>query len=105
VLSCASSSSHPIVSLPFQIVRPVKYQLIADLYSSSKMGIEETEKGSPAVRTDSESPPSEVASQELINASGHVQELERNFSLLSMSAIAITTGNTWIAVGGTIVCF
>lgn len=69
------------------------------------MSINNTEKASPAVRADSESPPSEYAtSQELINASGHVQELERNFSLLSMSAIAITTGNTWVALGGTIVC-
>lgn len=40
---------------------------------------------------------------ELINASGHVQELERNFSLLSICAIAVTTGNTWIAQGGSVV--
>lgn len=36
---------------------------------------------------------------ELINASGHKQELERNFSLLSICAVAVTTGNTWIAQG------
>lgn len=40
---------------------------------------------------------------ELINASGHVQELERNFSLLSICAVAVTTGNTWIAQGGSVV--
>jgi hypothetical protein len=40
---------------------------------------------------------------ELINASGHVQELDRNFSLLSICAIAVTTGNTWIAQGGSVV--
>lgn len=40
---------------------------------------------------------------ELINASGHKQELERNFSLLSICAVAVTTGNTWIAQGGSAV--
>jgi hypothetical protein len=40
---------------------------------------------------------------ELINASGHRQELERNFSLISICAVAVTTGNTWIAQGGSIV--
>lgn len=41
---------------------------------------------------------------ELINASGHRQELDRNFSLLSICAVAVTTGNTWIAQGGSVVC-
>ena len=36
-----------------------------------------------------------------INASGHRQELDRNFNLLSICALAITTGNTWVALGGT----
>ena len=40
----------------------------------------------------------------LINASGHHQELERNFSLVSMCSYAITAGNTWVSLGGTIVC-
>lgn len=39
----------------------------------------------------------------LINASGHRQQLERNFGLMSVIAYAITAGNTWIALGGTIV--
>lgn len=38
-----------------------------------------------------------------INASGHRQELHRNFGLLSICGVAITTGNTWVTVGGTIV--
>lgn len=42
---------------------------------------------------------------EVVNASGHKQELERNFSLLSICATAITTGNTWTAAGGSIVSF
>jgi hypothetical protein len=41
---------------------------------------------------------------EVLNASGHKQELERNFSLLSICSIGITTGNVWAALGGSIVC-
>ncbi|KAF1998599.1 putative choline transport protein [Amniculicola lignicola CBS 123094] len=40
---------------------------------------------------------------EVLNASGHKQELQRNFSLLSICAIGITTGNVWAALGGSIV--
>ena len=36
-----------------------------------------------------------------INASGHHQELDRNFNLVSICALAITSGNTWVALGGT----
>lgn len=60
---------------------------------------------SPAVaaKTSDYSPSPEPAAEELINASGHVQELQRNFSLLSLCAVAITTGNTWVAIGGGVV--
>ena len=51
--------------------------------------------------TASEQPSTEIP----INASGHQQELDRNFSLLSSCGIAITSGNTWIAMGGSVVCF
>ena len=44
-----------------------------------------------------------VAEDGEINASGHRQELLRNFNLLSICSVAITTGNTWVAIGGTIV--
>ncbi|KUJ16491.1 choline transporter [Mollisia scopiformis] len=40
---------------------------------------------------------------EEINETGHVQELERNFSLLSVCSVGIVTGNTWAALGGSIV--
>ncbi|KAK2846329.1 hypothetical protein FQN49_005834 [Arthroderma sp. PD_2] len=39
----------------------------------------------------------------MLNSSGHRQELDRNFSLISMCAIGVTAGNTWIAMGGSIV--
>lgn len=37
-----------------------------------------------------------------VNETGHVQELERNFSLLSICSVGIVTGNTWAALGGSI---
>jgi hypothetical protein len=30
-----------------------------------------------------------------INETGHVQELERNFSFLSILSLGVVTGNTW----------
>jgi hypothetical protein len=39
----------------------------------------------------------------LINASGHRQELDRNFRLINICGLGITSGNTWIAIGGSIV--
>ena len=44
------------------------------------------------------------ASEVLINASGHRQELDRNFHLINIAGLGITSGNTWIAIGGSIVC-
>lgn len=40
---------------------------------------------------------------EVVNAGGHKQELDRNFSLLSISAVGIVNGNTWAVLGGSIV--
>ncbi|KAI6306189.1 hypothetical protein MCOR34_008157 [Pyricularia oryzae] len=38
----------------------------------------------------------------LINASGHIQELPRNFSLISLAGVGVTVGNVWPAIGGSI---
>lgn len=38
----------------------------------------------------------------LINASGHVQELNRNFSLISLAGVGLSVGNVWPAIGGSI---
>ena len=37
-----------------------------------------------------------------INASGHRQELDRNFSFFAICGLAITSGNVWVAVGGSV---
>ena len=37
-----------------------------------------------------------------INASGHKQELDRNFSFFAICGLAITSGNVWVALGGSL---
>jgi choline transport protein len=49
-------------------------------------------------------PPKTLDSGGLINASGHRQELDRNFRLIDICGMGITTGSTWMALGGSIVC-
>lgn len=44
-----------------------------------------------------------AADDDLINASGHRQQLDRNFNLVSLCCYAITAGNSWVSLGGTIV--
>ncbi|GAB7341956.1 hypothetical protein MBLNU457_g0256t1 [Dothideomycetes sp. NU457] len=39
----------------------------------------------------------------ILNASGHQQELSRNFNFLSICSVGIVTGNSWTAIGGSIV--
>lgn len=36
-----------------------------------------------------------IGTGELLNASGHVQELRRNFSLISLAGIGLVVGNVW----------
>ena len=38
-----------------------------------------------------------------INASGHREQLDRNFGIVSIICYAITAGNCWVSLGGTIV--
>ena len=61
------------------------------------MGLDKDEKGPLESNDDN------VEVGEVINASGHKQELERQFGLLSICSIGITTGNVWAALGGSIV--
>lgn len=37
-----------------------------------------------------------------INVAGHIQELDRNFSLLSLAGVGLVVGTVWPAVGGSI---
>ncbi len=57
---------------------------------------------SPSDREDGRPEEQEPALNE-VNETGHVQELDRNFSLLSICSVGIVTGNTWAALGGSIV--
>ncbi|KAF2859427.1 amino acid transporter [Piedraia hortae CBS 480.64] len=39
----------------------------------------------------------------IVVATGHIQELNRNFSLLSLAGVGLSVGNVWPAIGGSIV--
>ena len=74
-------------------------------FSFSTIGslYERWKKKSTEDRTPKHAAEDEIGVGEVINASGHKQELDRNFSLLSICAVGICTGNTWAALGGSIV--
>jgi choline transport protein len=62
--------------------------------------MEATKDEKIAVHGDSDTPPeSSIERGQLINASGHVQEVNRNFSLLSLAGVGIVVGNVWPAIG------
>lgn len=46
--------------------------------------------------------PTSIITETPINPSGHRQELDRNFNLLSICSFGITSDNTWIALGGSL---
>lgn len=69
------------------------------------------EKATQPTTTDEKSSSSALSSHEDaagsiivgVNVSGHKQELQRNFGLWSLCGLGITSGNVWIALGGSIV--
>ena len=46
--------------------------------------------------------PHDIAAAELVNASGHIQEVDRNFGLVSLTGYGLVSGNVWPALGSTI---
>ncbi|KAF3350097.1 Choline transport protein like [Verticillium longisporum] len=63
--------------------------------------IDET-KSTPEARNGHHVDLNTTASVDLINASGHVQQLSRNFSLAALAGVGLTVGNVWPAIGGSI---
>lgn len=61
----------------------------SDSYSAEKHGDSKAERTTTEVTE--------------VNASGHVQELDRHFGLLSIIGTGVTVGAAWPAVGGSIV--
>ncbi|KAK4945103.1 hypothetical protein LTR10_015529 [Elasticomyces elasticus] len=60
-------------------------------------------KNSTAIaRQDSLTSAEQVPIKELVNASGHVQELDRQFNLVSLAGCGLVVGNVWPALGGSI---
>ena len=39
---------------------------------------------------------------EIVNASGHPDQLKRHYGLLSICGLALTIDNAWVALGGSI---
>ena len=51
------------------------------------------DKKEPLPDADASESPTETGVSELINASGHVQELDRNFNLLSAAGVGLVVGS------------
>ena len=64
------------------------------------MDVEDAHKSSSQINASDEV---NVQDGVVINASGHVQELDRNFNFISILSVGIVTGNAWAAIGGSIV--
>lgn len=92
----ASKKSQP--SLTYPQVRP---DAMADSHEQSDSSAKRLGDEYPTSGHDSEAA---VTSEDktYINASGHVQELRRNFSLFSLAGIGLVVGNVWPAIGGSI---
>lgn len=62
--------------------------------------MESEEKRQPAqavIQHDTTAP-----TEQVVNASGHIQELSRNFSAWSLIGLGLSMGNVWPALGGSI---
>ncbi|KAK4989725.1 hypothetical protein LTR50_003050 [Elasticomyces elasticus] len=44
-----------------------------------------------------------IEAGEVINVSGHVQELDRSFGIWSICAMGVVSDNAWVAGGGALV--
>lgn len=60
----------------------------------------ETASTQVAQQDGSTTPPD--GTDQVVNASGHVQELSRNFSAWSLIGLGLSMGNVWPALGGSI---
>lgn len=61
------------------------------------------EKPQPATSAVATERLSDLSEGEIINPSGHRQEVERNFGIWSICGAGITTGSDWPAIGGSLV--
>lgn len=62
------------------------------------MATEEKRQTPEVVSQDGPTTPNE----QVVNASGHVQELSRHFSAWSLIGLGLSMGNVWPALGGSI---
>ena len=80
---------------PFRYT-PAFGPLTSVLHSATTMDVESKQKEDGALAQDS-------SFGETLEGTASHERLDRNFSLLSISAVGIVTGNTWAALGGSIV--
>lgn len=81
------------------MLKPYMYVCPAVLDSANVQAMTDEEKTSPP-------PPfagGEVEVGEILNASGHPQELDRQLGFWSICAISVIADNAWAAGGGTLV--
>ena len=70
--------------------------------SSENNHVSPDEKGKPSYE-DVDRRVSVVASTgEIVNASGHRDQLKRHYNVLSICGLALTIDNAWVALGGSI---
>ena len=64
----------------------------------------ETEKahGQDPEKIDDGARPPSIIQGEVVNASGHRDQLQRHYGLLSICGLALTIDNAWVALGGSI---
>ena len=70
--------------------------MASNLSKKPALGTENSSDG------DAPAAPTERRRSSLVNASGHAQEIDRNFNLLSLCGVGLVVGNVWPALGGTI---
>ena len=61
-----------------------------------------THAGDPEKINDVDRRTSIIQGGEVVNASGHRDQLQRHYGLLSICGLALTIDNAWVALGGSI---
>jgi hypothetical protein len=69
---------------------------MADLYEPESTS---EEKKTPDVQTDTEVGTAHRLTHQAINASGHRDQLDRQYGILSICGMALTVDNAWVAIG------
>ena len=76
---------------------------MADGYIRKRLSDEDEKRDPEQVDSDIDRRVSVIGSNgEIVNASGHRDQLQRHYGLLSICGLALTIDNAWVALGGSI---